>query len=249
MFKTLFLSAALLSAATLSHAADLAVAPAQPIAPVITAYDWTGFYVGAQAGWGHSSGDVRDTNGGVKPGPFNYDGNGYVVGAFAGYRIEPLSVPVVFGAEVSLGYMDTGASGTIASSTKGQHQNLDLDGGVYTDALAQIGYAIELPNGYGSLLPYVEGGWGYFGGHASQQSTKAGYVARETGSFNGPVLGGGLDWAITQNWIVGLSYKHMWGGTQSASQVSTIEAPVGYVYRQKHQQDFDQVMLRVAYKF
>jgi opacity protein-like surface antigen len=64
--------------------------PEPMVAPVIFApvtANWTGFYVGAQLGYGDVSGDLPGT-GTAPPPPTNLDGNGAIGGLHAGYRYD-----------------------------------------------------------------------------------------------------------------------------------------------------------------
>ena len=79
-------------------AADLAPAPVEPVAPVVLPFDWTGVYVGANAGYGFGGGDASiDTNG--LPAPANLSsglpgdiGNvstdGFLGGVQVGYNVQ-----------------------------------------------------------------------------------------------------------------------------------------------------------------
>ena len=79
-------------AASQALAADLpppsykAAPPAYtPYAPYTPAFSWTGFYLGANAGWAWSKGDGTIAFGGPS-GNFSGDGNGFLGGAQIGYN-------------------------------------------------------------------------------------------------------------------------------------------------------------------
>ena len=89
---------ALVSAAPAS-AADLAARPYTKAPPMIAAiYDWSGFYVGANGGWGSSRNcwDFLPVAGGVTP-EGCHDATGGVAGGQIGYRWQ--SANWVFGVE------------------------------------------------------------------------------------------------------------------------------------------------------
>src|SRR5262249_60049292 len=78
---------ALALAAASATAADIPPAPPIVKAPVVTpltAYDWTGFYIGINGGgaWGQSSFDGPTGTGG------NFNTSGWVAGGTAGYNLQ-----------------------------------------------------------------------------------------------------------------------------------------------------------------
>ena len=86
MKKVLLVTASLiaLGAAAPAVAADLAARPYTKAPPMVAAvYDWTGFYIGANGGWG-SSRNSWDLVGFGPEG--SHDATGGTVGAQVGYR-------------------------------------------------------------------------------------------------------------------------------------------------------------------
>src|SRR5215213_10270372 len=79
MKKYLLATVATIALATQSIAADMPV-KAQP-APVVTAYSWTGIYVGIHGGLGRGT-HVRDTGAFVN----EYDSSGPLFGGHAGFN-------------------------------------------------------------------------------------------------------------------------------------------------------------------
>jgi outer membrane immunogenic protein len=143
MKRLVFLSLAAASPLWVSNAsaADLAppvqVAPAIP-APIISpAFDWTGFYVGGNAGYGWGTAETVGTD---------IDVDGAFVGAQIGANYQMNNF--VLGAEADIQYSwlggDEGADG------------FDLD--YFGTVRARVGYAFD------RVLPYVTGGLAYGGG-------------------------------------------------------------------------------------
>jgi Opacity protein and related surface antigens len=106
--KKIVLSAVALGAfAAPAFAADLPVRATPPIAAAI--YDWSGFYIGANGGWGqsHNCWDFL-----VVGGPFIRDGcrdpSGGVAGGQIGYRWQ--SSQYVFGLEAQGDWADLSSS-------------------------------------------------------------------------------------------------------------------------------------------
>src|SRR5690242_19466111 len=91
-----FAAAVLLSSS--AFAADV-------VAPGPEAFDWTGFYVGANAGyaWGNSDADGLYDGGDIQNGDFDPDG--FIVGGQVGYNWQTNS-NFVLGLEADLQYSD-----------------------------------------------------------------------------------------------------------------------------------------------
>ena len=89
-----------MTAASISaHAADLPVKAPIYKAPVAAIYDWTGFYVGAQIGygWGQSSG-TQNAGGTFFPVvPYSLDPAGALAGGHVGFAYQ--TGAIVLGAE------------------------------------------------------------------------------------------------------------------------------------------------------
>ena len=82
----------------------------------VLAGDFNGAYLGAHAGGAWGDVEVRDTTGGVTPGPFSYDVDGAFGGGTIGYNFQFSNV--VLGVEGDLGYMDASGGGVIPSSIR-----------------------------------------------------------------------------------------------------------------------------------
>src|SRR4029079_15406656 len=92
MKKFLFSTVALIAFAAPAAAADLAARPytKAPPTPIAVVYDWSGFYIGANGGWGSSRKCWDLVNAGVGPiAPFRegcHDATGGTAGGELGYR-------------------------------------------------------------------------------------------------------------------------------------------------------------------
>jgi outer membrane immunogenic protein len=204
--------------------------------------NWTGLYVGAHAGYAWGDVDVRDTNGGVLPGPFSYDAKGLFGGATAGYNWQ--LGKVVAGVEADLGYMDLSGSGIIPSSVPTAHQDITLDGGLYGDLTARLGF-IPLER----TMVYAKGGVAIYGGEARQKTTNPGYVTHGTDMFVGWVAGGGVEHFVTDKISIKAEYLHFDFGHQGGDQTSISDPPVGFVYRNATEVTADTIKVGVAFHF
>jgi len=123
--------------------------------PPVRAFTWQGFYLGAYWGWAWSSIDAANnavllTNQGSMP--FGSpSSSGLLGGAEFGYNVQ--SGNFVYGIEVDLGGLDTGASG---SYTDPNNTNRTIfvksAGGFYGDITGRLGLT------FGNALIYAKGG-------------------------------------------------------------------------------------------
>jgi outer membrane immunogenic protein len=234
-------SLALLSAAS---AADMYRAPegvggykdAYVPAPV-----WTGFYAGVDVGgaWGHV--DIKDTTGGVPPGPFSFSPSGVLGGGTVGYNLQRGNF--VFGIEGDIGYLDLHGSTIIPSSTAPYHQNGTLDGGAYGDITGRLGFTFD------RTLVYAKAGFAVFNGEGEQVTTKPGYSPTGTSTFTGWTVGGGVERFISPAWSVKAEYLHFDFGTQHGAQTSISDPPVGFVYSNTFKVTADSAKVGVNYHF
>ena len=219
MFKSnLLLGSAALSAALLGiSAASAADLPTRKEAPVyaapILAYNWTGFYVGANLGvaWGAGSSQIVGnpafaTLAAAAGIPFSGYGNnnaGFFGGAQAGYNWQ-FNPSIVAGAETDFQWMSNNPHGTFTGPGGG---GLTV---VTTDVSARMNWlgTTRLRLGFLPIdryMIYVTGGLAYGGGswNASVVGTGPGGTDSWVGSNNasrvGWTIGGGGEYAITNN--------------------------------------------------
>lgn len=233
--KRLALCAALTALAGPAFAADPVVyEPAPAVAPVAAAYDWTGFYVGLQAGylWGASKADYSSTG---FPGVHSpIDPEGFFGGAYLGYNYQ-FDGGIVAGVEGDINYgsiegssplLDAGGVPIAGQSFEGE---IDWFGSVR----ARLGYA------HGRFLPFVTGGLAI--AHYDVGNTVAGtteHALDET--LAGWTVGAGAEYAFTDNLIGRLEYRYAdYGDTRAGTVVlddydvdlSTHDVRVGVGYK------------------
>jgi outer membrane immunogenic protein len=240
MRKIMLLAASAALLASPAFAADISAPPIYQSAP---GYNWTGFYVGAHAGYAAGRAVVTDTNGGVKPGPFAYSPDGGFGGAQFGYNRQFSSF--LIGIEADVAYLGTSGKGVIGSANAASHQDLTLSGGFLGDITGRVGYAFD------RFLVYGKGGYAYFDGSAKQQTTNPGYVATGTGAFNGYAVGGGVEYALTQNVSLKAEYLHYDFGTRGGYQTNVGDktSPLGYQFKNETSLRFDTVKIGANYRF
>jgi outer membrane immunogenic protein len=210
--KLLFACTALAALAAPVFAADLPTkAPAYIPPPV---YNWTGFYVGGNVGWGW--GTVKSTEILPGTGPFPVgaaftprNGNGWLGGLQAGYNWQP-APNFVFGLEGEYTWSDiTGTSVTVSTVPRFLGFTSVANSKLKDFALGtfRLGYAMD------NWLFYGKGGvaWGQFGG--SSVNTFANGTLFDTTTFGGSSVGWtagvGAEWGFAPGWSARIEYDHI----------------------------------------
>ena len=231
---------ALVGMAAPASAADMAV-KARPPAPVLAPiYDWSGFYIGANGGWGQSRNcwDFVDVAGIVVA-----DGcrerSGGLVGGQIGYRWQ--ASQWVFGLEAQGDWADL--SNTRVSvvdppfSTRTKTDGIGLFTG-------QIGYA------WNATLLYVKGGAAVTSNRFSilDNLNFGAEVASASSTRWGGAMGVGLEYGFAPNWSFGVEYDHLFMG--DANNSFSIVNPIDAAFvNNRISQDVDMVTLRLNYRF
>jgi outer membrane immunogenic protein len=219
-------------------AADMPVKAPPPPAPVIPIYDWTGFYIGADGGWGqsHNCVDFVTVVGTVASGC--HDRSGGVLGGQIGYRWQ--TNQFVFGLE---------AQGDWANlrNTRVSLLNPTLSTTAKTDGIGlftgQIGWA------WNASLLYVKGGAAVTSNHLDvfDNITGLGLFSASNTRWGGTV-GVGYEYGFAPNWSVGVEYDHLWMGNANNS-FSVADPRLAAVLNDRISQDVDMVTVRVNYRF
>ena len=242
-------------------AADLAARPYTKAPPMaVAAYNWSGFYVGANGGgaWARKCWDIVPfvINLGFIP-PFNVAGgegchtaSGATAGGQFGYRWQRAAW--VFGVEAQGNWADLSGSNVsqnalfAAPPAVANRTRIDAFG-LFT---AQIGYS------WNNFLLYAKGGAAvardkYEVFTADAAIFPAGsIVARGSETRWGGVAGIGGEYAFAPNWSVALEYDHLFLGTRD---VAITYDPAFFIpalnHRERISQDVDMVTVRVNYRF
>jgi outer membrane immunogenic protein len=206
---------------------------------VAAVYDWTGFYIGVNGGYGSSRKAWSNyTLLGLGPlvGEGSHDATGGTFGGQIGYNWQVASW--VFGVEAQGNWADL--QGTNASTlVAGVTNRTKIDAfGLFT---GRLGYA------WNNALLYVKGG-------AAVVSDKYDYYATATGIVNGTasetrwggVVGAGFEYGFTPNWSFAVEYNHVFLDRKDVT--FTQIAPAGLV-RESIKQDVDLVTARINYRW
>jgi outer membrane immunogenic protein len=188
--KILLASAALVAFAGAASAADMPARMATKAVPYLAVYNWTGFYVGANLGYGWA----RDTAGGAST-----NLNGVIGGGQIGYNWQMNNLVVGLETDFQGSGQKASASGVGFSVTERVRY--------FGTVRGRIGYAWD------RTLLYATGGYAYtnVGGDltvgavtASTNTTKSGYT-----------VGAGLEYAFAGPWSAKIEYLYVDSGTTS----------------------------------
>ena len=207
-------------------------------APAIAApYDWSGFYIGANAGVASSRFNWFFTDDPTAPGPAGNEGahssTGAVAGGQIGYNWQMSSW--VFGVEAQGDW----------TKLKGQSASQFFPGFINRSRVDALGFFTGRAGyAWNNTLLYVKGGavvarnfFDYFGlapGTAPSENRRGG------------VLGAGLEYGFAPNWSLGVEYLHGFFGTRHISFVQT--GPFG-LPSDDISQSLDMVTARINYRF
>ncbi len=232
---------ALVSAAPAS-AADLAARPYTKPPPMIAAiYDWSGFYIGANGGWGSGRNcwnDAVDGATGLLVGSEGcHDATGGVAGGQIGYRWQ--SAGWVFGVEAQGDWADLrGSNASLAFPGQTNRSKIDAFG-LFT---GQVGYA------WNNALLYVKGGAAVTDSRYTTLNTATGALTSSTGDQTrwGGTIGAGIEYGFASNWSVGVEYDHLF----MQDKTHAFTTPAGALLQtDRVRQDVDLVTARVNYRW
>jgi outer membrane immunogenic protein len=237
MKKLVLATAAVVLGTVSASAADLAARPYTKAPPPVAAvYNWTGFYIGADVGygWGRSTGTLTNAAGAF-PVPYSLDPSGVLGGGFIGFNYQFSNV--VLGVEADWQASDLNESGNF------------LLGGVPT-------YAIRTSvNDYGSVrgrLGLAFDRWMIFGtGGFAWGSWDTSYafigappfVTASVSSQTGWTAGAGVEYAFADNWLGRVEYRYTDLGRASFVSPLTNSAELG------NRVTINDVRVGIAYKF
>lgn len=234
--KTLLLASAALvafGAVTSANAADLAARPyTKAPALIAAAYDWSGFYIGANGGYAWAQ-DSRDNNVGRNIG--SYEAKGGTAGGQIGYRWQ--SANWVWGVEGQGNWADLGGN-TLNTANGNSLVSTDVDAfGLLT---GQVGYA------WNNVLVYAKGGAAVVDQRFTFRNVVTGNLGAADSGYStrwGATAGAGIEFGIAPNWSFGVEYNHIFLDRRD------IVIPNAAANPYRSGGDLDIVTARLNYKF
>ena len=207
MKKLLLAGVAAIAFGVSAHAADLPARMATKAAAYAAPYNWNGFYVGANVGWGWGAHDSDAfTDAGAFVSSVSTTRDGFIGGGQIGYNYM-ITPNILLGLEVDLSAADIKASST--STTATGTSSTDSKDNWFSTARGRVGYA------FNNWLVYGTGGFAWT--HDSSTRTVlastvpalVGQSSTSSGTLNGWTVGAGVEYGFTQHWIGRLEYLHM----------------------------------------
>jgi len=171
-----------------AQAADMAVKA--PLPAPEPAFSWSGGYLGINGGW------AQDHTGTTAANFVQPSGNGWLGGGHGGFNFQ--SGWFVVGAEFDADYMRINASSPCANNTFTCNTTLQDQASLR----ARAGVAFD------RFLVYATGGWALtnYNGNTTVNATGATFPGNS--SRAGWIAGGGVEYAVTRNIILGVEYLH-----------------------------------------
>jgi outer membrane immunogenic protein len=241
MKKYLLGTVALIAFAAPAAAADLAARPYTKAPPPMIAvlYDWSGFYIGANGGWGSSRNcwDFVTPAGAFVANEGCHDATGGTAGGQIGYRWQ--AGTWVFGLEAQGNWADFKGSNPSQAFIGVTNQSRIDAFGLFT---GQVGYAAN------NVLFYVKGGAAVTDDRHRTVITGTNTLTSSTGDDTrwGGVVGTGLEYGFSPNWSAAVEYDHLF----MQDRTYTFTAPGGaFAGNDRVRQDVDLVTVRVNYRW
>lgn len=201
MKRILLASAALIGTAVSAQAADMAAKAPYLKAPVVAVYNWTGFYLGVNAGVG--IGRDRVTS--------NFNGDsiyGSPQGGFGGGQIgynwqaDSLLGPIVYGVEADIQGAGLNGGGANVVDFAGARDTFSQTSDWFGTVRGRVGIAT------GPVLSYVTGGYAY--GNIKSTVTEGGVTAfTNNRTAGGWTVGSGVEAALGGNWTGKIEYLYL----------------------------------------
>jgi outer membrane immunogenic protein len=189
VFGTALAALGFLASSFSTQAADIPRPVYKGIRPVVAYYNWTGFYVGLNAGYGFGTSKWSDTvsAASVKP-------KGGLFGGTLGYNYQVGSV--VWGLEGDIDW-----SGVKGSTACAPLSTCEVTNRWLSTFRGRLGYAFD------RWLPYLTVGGAY--GSVKATETSGGLVASVSKNQLGWTGGVGVEYAFLGNWTAKLEYLYV----------------------------------------
>jgi outer membrane immunogenic protein len=234
-----------------------------PVPPPPPAFTWSGVYIGGQIGyaWGTDNASWTGTANNLDraAGSFGLGPQGVIGGAHVGYNLQPttpafswlvfgiegsvdgtslgktVTVPLADFARVTFGSMTASSSESVQGSFRGRL-------GIAWDRFLVFGEGGVAVTSFDTTYFDTTGFFtGIPGTNAAVSNTRAGFT-----------FGGGVEYAVTDNWSVQAEYRHSNFGRTSDfpyANPNIFVLPAGGFFVAQHWPTEDQVQFGVSYRF
>ena len=187
------------------------------------AYNWSGFYVGADGGYGwETSKGGLTTAAGISLAPYSYNVNGPIAGIFIGgnYQFDKLVVGLEGDWQWSnlIGNNQTLAPLGAAGAFPGGPFTISTTVKDYASIRGRLGFA------FARFLVFGTGGWAWGNPSTSYATTEAAPFAATGSNGTGWTAGAGIDYAFTENVFGRIEYRYTNLGTSGFASVATNSA-------------------------
>jgi outer membrane immunogenic protein len=172
-----------------AQAADIPRPVYKGVRPVVAYYNWTGFYVGINGGYGWGTSDW--TTPAVSPKP-----KGGLFGGTLGYNYQVGSI--VYGIEGDFDWADIKGNVACAGVVTCETKNSWL-----ATFRGRLGYAFD------RWLPYFTGGGAYGNVKATTSAPILGGITSASSNQLGWTVGAGLEYAFLGNWSAKIEYLYV----------------------------------------
>lgn len=255
MLRTVLLaSVAAVAISASAQAADLPVSVPAAIPQAAPVYNWTGFYVGANAGYSWMNGDARYTGGpgaalNFLPGGYGIEADGFIGGGQLGFNYQINQF--VVGLEADIQYTDLEGGTSVTTGFPGGFTTL----GRATTGLdwlgtvrGRVGFAVD------RVLVYGTGGLAFGEVNVSGFTTDnsiapLSYAGARSDTRTGWTAGAGVEWAFMPNFTVKLEYLYYDLGDVNLTLNPTSAAAAGSFLTQNHEIDGHVVRAGVNFRF
>jgi outer membrane immunogenic protein len=241
MKKFLLGTVGLVALAAPAFAADLPVRTYTKAPVMSPIYDWSGFYLGINAG-GASARDCLTINSvagaAVVPNSEGcHNATGAVIGGQAGYRWQMTNW--VFGLEAQGDWADLSGSNASRTAIIPYTNQSKIDAlGLFT---GQIGYA------FNNVLVYAKGGAAVSDNQYNSFFTGTGVQFNTANQTRwGGTVGAGIEVGFAPNWSVGVEYNHLFMGNPN---ITFPQSNIAVTRSDNIRQDIDMGTVRLNYRF
>ena len=191
-----------LGAVQSASAADIA-RPVYKAAPVVMAYNWSGFYIGGNVGYGWGNADFDNLTG------LSWNQDGFFGGGQIGWNWQAPGSPWVWGIEVDSQWANMKDSATFVGG--GATANVWSELTYFGTARGRVGYAWD------RAMFYATGGVAWGTNEVGASVAAPGFFAAGSASSThvGWTVGAGVEWALLDNWSAKVEYLYLDLGNES----------------------------------